>query len=216
MEIKSGIYKIVNKVTGKCYVGSAVNFEKRFTRHSGYLNNGNHHSIKLQNSWNKYGSKNFQFIIIEFVPILNNLINREQYWISFFNAASDGYNMSPSAGSRLGITTSEETKLKMSIASKGKPKSSSHIKNMKNRVVSLETRKKLSEKNRKYKHTPEAIEKIRLSSVGKKHSPESKIKLSLAHTGKTLSVEHREKLKIAQRKRFLMEKFLTNAKEVCL
>ena len=40
----SGIYKIVNTITGKCYVGSAKDFEKRWARHFNDLKSGTHSS----------------------------------------------------------------------------------------------------------------------------------------------------------------------------
>ena len=42
---KSGIYKIVNLINGKVYIGSAVNFEKRWREHRRGLISKNHHSI---------------------------------------------------------------------------------------------------------------------------------------------------------------------------
>ena len=53
--ILSGIYKIQNKNTGKCYVGSAVNIDRRKKKHFLELRNGIHHSLKLQRSYNKHG-----------------------------------------------------------------------------------------------------------------------------------------------------------------
>jgi hypothetical protein len=41
-----------------------------------------------------------------------------------------------------------------------------------------ETRALLGQKNRGYKHTPVAVEKIRATSAGRKHTPESRAKMS--------------------------------------
>jgi hypothetical protein len=41
-----------------------------------------------------------------------------------------------------------------------------------------ETKAILSEKNRTYRHTPEAVEKIRATSTGRRHTPESIAKMS--------------------------------------
>jgi predicted GIY-YIG superfamily endonuclease len=51
--MKSGIYKIVNTKTGKIYIGSAQNIKCRFGNHLSELRRGVHHSIHLQNSYNK-------------------------------------------------------------------------------------------------------------------------------------------------------------------
>lgn len=40
--MKSGIYKILNKVTEKFYIGSAVNFRARWTAHKSALNRNDH------------------------------------------------------------------------------------------------------------------------------------------------------------------------------
>lgn len=47
-EIKSGIYKIINVVNNKLYIGSAVNISGRFSTHKNQLKNEKHHSIVLQ------------------------------------------------------------------------------------------------------------------------------------------------------------------------
>ena len=62
---KSGIYKIVNKIDKKYYVGSSKNIKVRWKRHKNDLNKNCHYNPHLQNAWNKYGEKNFKFIVIE-------------------------------------------------------------------------------------------------------------------------------------------------------
>src|SRR3970040_1255088 len=54
-----GVYKILNVMNGKVYVGSAANFKSRWKFHLGQLRYGNHHSITLQRAYNKYGERNF-------------------------------------------------------------------------------------------------------------------------------------------------------------
>lgn len=53
----------------------------------------------------------------------------------------------------------------------------------KTRVVSAETRKKMSESRKKWKMTPEHIEKIRLTVIGREQSAETKKKLSEMRMG---------------------------------
>ncbi|MBL0008414.1 MAG: GIY-YIG nuclease family protein [Saprospiraceae bacterium] len=43
-----GIYKILNKQTGDCYIGSAVNLKKRITQHISLLRNNKSKHIPLQ------------------------------------------------------------------------------------------------------------------------------------------------------------------------
>ena len=61
----SGVYKIVNRVNGKYYVGSSNHILKRWTRHKNDLDNNKHRNIHLQRAWNKYGENNFHFCIVE-------------------------------------------------------------------------------------------------------------------------------------------------------
>ena len=65
----SGIYKIINKINGKYYVGSSINIcgfsNSRWERHTRDLNENQHKNIHLQRSWNEYGKKSFDFIIVE-------------------------------------------------------------------------------------------------------------------------------------------------------
>lgn len=72
-----GIYKIINKINQKYYLGSSKNIEKRWDRHISDLKNQRHHSILLQRSWNKYGEENFDFTIIEVIDE-NQILIREQ------------------------------------------------------------------------------------------------------------------------------------------
>ncbi len=118
----SGVYKIVNKVNGKIYIGSAVNFKYRWTEHKYDLNNNKHHSIHLQRSWNKYGKENFKFEILEIIEDIESLTKREQYYLDLIQCCKKelGYNLSPTAGSPLGYRHTEEAKKNMSEARKGK------------------------------------------------------------------------------------------------
>lgn len=75
------IYKIINIVNNKCYIGSAKHYISRKSKHLSDLRRNNHHCIKLQNSFNKYGENNFKFSIIESDINTNNLLNIEQNYL---------------------------------------------------------------------------------------------------------------------------------------
>lgn len=89
------IYGIRNVDSGKIYVGSTKNFKSRKYEHCNSLKNNKHHSAHLQNSWNKYGAESFEFIIIEEITDLDKLLEREIYWIEYYNSINNewGYNM---------------------------------------------------------------------------------------------------------------------------
>jgi group I intron endonuclease len=54
-----GIYKLVNKVTGQCYVGQSQRVKKRIKEHFRLLRWNKHTNPHLQNAYNKYGAENF-------------------------------------------------------------------------------------------------------------------------------------------------------------
>lgn len=60
----TGIYKIVNLINNKCYVGSTNNFNRRKKEHFRLLKQSKSHSSILQKAVNKYGIDNFKFEIL--------------------------------------------------------------------------------------------------------------------------------------------------------
>ena len=116
MLTSSGIYEIVNNVTGDCYVGSAVSFHKRRNSHFHALRKKKHDSIYLQRAWTKYGAPAFNFKPL-FVCRREDLIYFEQRAIDAFKPR---YNMRALAGSNLGAKFSDEAKAKMRAAKLGK------------------------------------------------------------------------------------------------
>lgn len=146
--LRSGVYAIRNSVNGKVYVGSTVNFKRRWQIHRIHLSRGSHHSVRLQNAWNKYGSAAFEWIVLEIVPE-TTLLTREQFWLDHFQSAEQyvGYNVSPTARSVLGIKRSPETKEKISAAHTGMQASEEARRNMSlaatGKIVSLEAKIKM-------------------------------------------------------------------------
>jgi group I intron endonuclease len=157
---KKGVYGIYNIINNKIYIGSSNTLCHRLTFHRRRLRRGNHpHAVHLQNAWNKHGESNFKFLIIEELPstvIKEEIINREQYWIDYYNASNSefGYNTCSKAYSCLGIKQSDETKQKMSKSHKG-------------------------EKNHFYgkHHSEDVKKKMSKAKLGKKPLLESKIKI---------------------------------------
>lgn len=130
----SGIYLIRNLINNKVYVGSAKNIRTRINIHKHYLINNNHHSKKLQNSFNKYGTNSFIISILETVYNSNDLLKREQYWLNFYLSYKDkyGYNILSIAGNSSGNKCKEETKIKIGNANRGRkiPFTNEHLKNL--------------------------------------------------------------------------------------
>jgi group I intron endonuclease len=150
------IYKITNTINGKVYIGQTIReATTRFRQHRKELRTNKHPNSYLQNAWNKYGESAFVFEVVEqFEPEMNfDLGNLERYWIKHYGSLdrNKGYNLT-SGG-------------------KGTP---SHI-------VTQETRKVLSEKCSGWNHSPEAKEKIRLSSTGRITRDKQVIDLSVGY-----------------------------------
>lgn len=158
----AAVYRIVNVINGKGYVGATGVLVERWQQHRQNLRTNIHHSQHLQHAYNKYGKDNFVYEILEEVPDISKLDEREQYWIDLLDTTNPekGYNICPKAGSTRGRKQSEETKKKISIANLGHP-------------VSEENREKARQrtKGNKYnlgkKRTPEQIENIRRGHLGK-------------------------------------------------
>lgn len=116
---KSGIYKILNTVDGKFYIGSAVDFRVRFNTHSKLLKKGAHKNKYLQAAWNKYGANNFEFHILERCG-LDKLLEREQYYFFETDCCNReiGYNLYVIAGSPLGTKWSDKRRLQFMESNK--------------------------------------------------------------------------------------------------
>lgn len=114
--MRSGVYFILNKISLKLYIGSATYFTRRRSEHFTRLSKNCHHNEHLQRAYNKYGIDAFDFIIIELVA-LNNLLERETYYISRHRATEEefGYNKCEVGSGMTGRKHSEATKEKMRI-----------------------------------------------------------------------------------------------------
>ncbi len=89
-----GIYKIENSIDGKIYIGSSVNIESRQYKHFWMLKRGCHDNQHLQNAFNKFKEKSFNFQIIEQCNE-TKLIERENFHIATLksNTSEFGYNL---------------------------------------------------------------------------------------------------------------------------
>lgn len=118
MVMNSGIYHIKNTKTNKVYIGSAVNFKKRFNVHLSDLRNGKHHSSILQRSFNKHGESCFEFVVLAKCPI-EYLLSMEQKFIDVFKPY---YNVCKSVTKgRLGLKNSIKHIASLRAANIGKP-----------------------------------------------------------------------------------------------
>ena len=189
-QIDPGIYSIRNIENGKVYIGSSARIRKRKDEHFARLRAGKHFNGILQKSWNKYGETAFVFEVLERVEDVNNLIEREQFWIDEMRTAKRnvGYNLCPIAGRPTGLKRTPETCARISAAKKGVKRSP-------------ETRARISAGLLGHETSPECREKRRINGLGRKHSPEALAKIIAAKTGKSPSPETRAKLSAATKGR---------------
>ena len=138
--MKCGIYKIINKINNKYYIGSSNNIcegsGNRWWRHIYQLNKNKHKNLHLQNAWNKYGPNSFMFEIIEECTE-DQLLTKEQFYLNLCKLNPKlNYNISYDASAPMkGRNHTEETKDKMrelkigNSWNKGKKQSTEHIQN---------------------------------------------------------------------------------------
>lgn len=154
-----GIYKIINVVNNKFYVGSAVNFSRRKTRHFSELRTNKHNNSKLQNAWNKYGEQAFVFAIVEEVQDKALLLEVENRWLKEHVGKDYCYNIgvdatAPTLGwsgelsPTWGMQHTEDAKARIGAASKVRVQSeeekAKRRQSMKGHHVATSTRAKIS------------------------------------------------------------------------
>lgn len=113
------IYKIVNNINGKIYIGFSRNVEKRICDH---IQQSKKSNLKLYNAIRKYGWSNFSFEVLYQSKDANHTLNdMERHFIEEYDSFRHGYNCTAGGEGLLGYKHSSITKQKMQ-----KPKSESH------------------------------------------------------------------------------------------
>ena len=149
------IYEIRNKINGKKLIGQTIQkyASSRWQAHKLKLRRGKHENRHLQRAWNKYGEKNFDFVVVCKVQTQKEL-NKEEIHRIVEN--KNGYNILP--GGENGPLP-EITKKRISLTKRGKPQPwNSHKKPWlgelnKKRVWTEEARRKVGERNKLRKGT---------------------------------------------------------------
>lgn len=155
------IYKIINVINNKFYIGSAVKFSRRKASHLRMLKDGNHSNKHLQAAWAKYGPTAFVIVVVEEVPEHLDILEVENRWLKEHVGKDYCYNVARDATApMLGIKGEEhpsygrtfnhtdEAKKKIGVASRTRIQSdkekSKRRKTMQGHSVSTETRLKIS------------------------------------------------------------------------
>lgn len=180
------IYKTVNKINGKIYIG-----QKHSSKFLGnkYLGSGK----RLKDAIKHYGVDAFDVSLVEEVEYKELMDEREIYWIKYYQAtdSSIGYNLS------------EGGNVNRTFVGENNPFYHKHH--------TEESRKKMSEHNAYYMlgkhHSEETKAKISLGNKGKVVSKETREKLSMiaktspnyGNRGRHLSEGHRKKVSLAKK-----------------
>lgn len=157
-----GIYKIINVINNKFYVGSAVDLKRRKTRHFSELRTGKHNNRHLQAAWGEYGEQAFVFVVVEELPADADLLAAENIWLKEHVGKEYCYN--------LGV---DATAPMLGVGGEASPT-----------WGRKRTTEELAAQNWTGKtHTPEAKERIRQHLIGKPKSAEVRAKISATLSG---------------------------------
>lgn len=163
---KSGIYLIRNLINGKVYIGKAKCIYKRIKQHVTSLNKKvrSHENDHLINSWYKYGRNSFEYVVLEYLLLNENLISeREIFYIDKYKSLNPKKGYNKRYDSSTGLIVSEETRLKLK---------NSQIERFKN----VKEREKIGLKSKEFwKNNPDKLKlmsekvanKIRKYKIGK-------------------------------------------------
>lgn len=159
------IYKAENIINGKMYIGQTVkSLEERKQQH--LLNAKKGKGYKFQEALRYCGVDNFKWTILEEVSTIQQLNERENYWIEYYKSYENGYNLTKGDSNPMNFSKSKQHHDKVMRSKEVREKIS---KTMKKRIAegkffTNEHRRKISEKLKGNKHfqghkrTPEAIE----------------------------------------------------------
>lgn len=109
------IYKITNIQNNKVYIGQTIRpIEQRFHRH---LNDAINNILDthLARAIRKYGKNSFIIEEIDNAQTQNELNQKEQYWIKFYNSVKNGYNETDAISKCGGNTYQSKNEEKMTI-----------------------------------------------------------------------------------------------------
>lgn len=145
-----GIYMIRNKVNNKKYIGQTRSgFRIRYTKHVSGFKTGRGHTKKFVEDYEKYGSDNFEFSILQIENDVTKLNDLEKEYITLYDSVNNGYNTQDG-----GNTVYNDKEVKDVFRS--------------NRIVTEEFRKQRSEYMKNRIVTDETKERIRFANLGSK------------------------------------------------
>ena len=109
------IYKITNKINGKVYIGQTIRpVQYRFHRH---INDAMRNIIDTHfaRAIRKYGPDQWLLEVIDNAETQEELNQKEQYWIQYYNSVEEGYNETDAINKCGGNTYRSKTEEEMEV-----------------------------------------------------------------------------------------------------
>ena len=161
----SFIYKITNLINGKPYVGQTTrSIEVRFREHA------NCKTSFIGKAIRKYGYENFKIEILEECDTLEQLNEREKFFIAAFNSMSpNGYNLTGGGEGKI-IISETSTKLSQVVTKLWASRS-------------REERSEMARKRESRKSVKARSESARKAAATRNKNPETHRKMSAAQRG---------------------------------
>ena len=196
------LYKIVNTLNGKVYIGQTVNTGRRWSDHK-WLSKHKQEQY-IHRAMNKYGIEKFEYVIIAVCRSSEDANDIEKTLIEQYRSRNQefGYNiapggetpwnkgLSPEQQPMYGKHHSEESRKKISEGNIGK-KMSPHTDEWKQKCTEWLTGRPVSE---------ETGEKLSNSNKGLKRSEQTRKRISEYQSGKNLSSAQKMKISLSKRK----------------
>jgi group I intron endonuclease len=221
MNTPVAIYKIVNALNGRMYIGQSVNPTYRAKRHF-WKNNG---CVKLRRAIEKCGRDSFKFSILCWCVDKSDANEVEELLIALGNTRSDGYNITPGgfgigsgvdnpffgrshsvecrakiSASRLGTPMAEATREKIANANRGRIMAETTKAKLRGREKSDLCSERTATANRTRVWSEESKAKLVAYNTGQKMLEETKAKIATANKARIWTLESKAKLSASKTK----------------
>jgi len=179
------IYKITNLLNNKIYIGQDKN------NNPSYFGSGK----AIMSAIKKYGKKYFIKEILSVCENVDDMNEKEIYWISFFNSTDKkiGYNISKGGkeGDRqTGYDITKQGVYNYWVDKYGEKEANIRLENKKEKLRKYNKKKK----DEGWRHTEESLNKIRNASKNRKASQEAKEKMRKYRLGMKYSCETKKRM----------------------